>query len=148
MSDQKMKVLGESCLEPMKNVNKYGLRISLGLISMFIVLVLVVKFKRGDLSIPWFHQTKLVETVHVPITQNKWSNPLNASGYSVDFKPNDSNVVWLVRVDGKKMYKRPPLSSPEYQDLHYGENIRYFEFALESGQPTKRAEIICVRRLR
>ncbi len=115
------------------------------LLSIMLIVVAKTTFRaiRGN-----FHQTKLVETVHIAMTQDKWSDPLNACGYSVDFRPNDSNVVWLVRVDGKKMYKRPPLTSPEYQDLHYGENIRYFEFALESGQPTKRAEIICVRRLR
>lgn len=97
----------------------------------------------------WFHQTKLVETFEISASQNAWSEKLVVpTGYSVEFEPTDLTVRWLVRVDGEKIFYRPPIGTPEYHPTNYGNGVKYFEFALESGQKIKATTIRCTRRLR
>lgn len=117
------------------------------LILLVLMVTTIIYFKENMGR--WFHQTKMVETFEISVTQKSWSEKLVVpTGYSVEFEPTDLTVRWLVRVDGGKIFNRPPVGTPEYCTTHYGDRVKYFEFALESGQETKATTIRCTRRLR
>lgn len=116
------------------------------LLSIMLIVVAKTTFRAIRSN---FHQTKLVETFEISATQKSWSEKLVVpTGYSVEFEPTDLTVRWLVRVDGGKIFNRPPVGTPEYCPTNYGNGVKYFEFALESGQEIKATTIRCVRRLR
>ncbi|MES2216022.1 MAG: hypothetical protein V4481_01865 [Patescibacteria group bacterium] len=64
------------------------------------------------------------ENRNITITTNWWVKDI-PFGYNIDFAPTTDDMGWEVKVnDNPKVYLRPPVNSPEYTPVDYGQNLK------------------------
>jgi hypothetical protein len=58
-------------------------------------------------------------------------------GMTINFMPTDKDIWWDVMINGCQIYHRPPINSPEFKEINYGDHMRLVAWRVSPENPQK-----------
>lgn len=136
---------GQIASTPLKKAMIWIIVGSLILITLIIMAVYATINRTSGKSL-WqserravIHET--VSSVHSNVTlTTDWYEVAVPLGMTIHFLPKSKDVYWDVKINDNQIIHRPPINSPEFEEIDYGNNMRLVAWRVPQDQSRKTCE--------
>lgn len=72
-----------------------------------------------------------------------WHEVAVPVGMTIRFLPTGKDVAWEVMVNGdeSRIFRRPPINSPDFREIDYGSRMRFVAWRVSPGQAQTSCEL-------